>query len=268
MFKKTLSMLFIVFTFVNAFSKVKVMEIEKSNLFVPSRLGEIRVFHDKYGFHIIKDEKIYDVQNCFVDKEIRSLSNKKLSYFLGTIKDVEINGEKITFTKISGEKFENIVKELDSPIVKKLNTEDSLNLIKQLTPNAYLFINQMSDGEYCIHAKTRLLGGGPICGFISYWLTKTLCYGTAVAATSTIVVATGGAAGAAVGAATAAATLGASAGATVVGGAIAGAGLAAEAAVATGTAVTAVGGITATVAAVETASTAVGAFFTAIPFLP
>ena len=47
---------------------------------------------------------------------------------------------------------------------------------------------------------------GPVSGAIAYWATKTICYGTAVAATGAIVVGTGGAAGAVTSVAAAAAT--------------------------------------------------------------
>lgn len=55
----------------------------------------------------------------------------------------------------------------------------------------YLRVKQLSDGIYILEAKVRGDGGGPISGAIAYWATKTLCYGTAVAAATTAVVATG-----------------------------------------------------------------------------
>lgn len=91
---------------------------------------------------------------------------------------------------------------------------------------------------------------GPILGAAGYWLTKSLCYGTAVGAASATVIATGGAAAGAVG--TAAAAMGTTA-ATAV---------ATEVTVAT---VASAGGIAGAIAAVESASMAVGAFLTALP---
>lgn len=113
-----------------------------------------------------------------------------------------------------------------------------------------------------------VIHNGPIAGAIGYWFTKIFCYGTAVAAISTVAVSTGGLAGAALGATTAAATLGASTGATVLGGAIVGAGLASEAAVATAAVASSSGGMVGAVAAVESASTIIGAILTLCPFLP
>ncbi len=117
----------------------------------------------------------------------------------------------------------------------------------------------LNNGKYLVH-------NGPIAGAIGYWVTKTLCYGTGVAALATVT--TSDAARAAVGALTAAAATGATAGAAIAGGAIAGAGLASEAAIATAAVASTAGGIAGTVAAIETASTGVWAALTLCPFLP
>lgn len=89
---------------------LKAVQLEKTDLFVPSRLGNVKVFHNQDGFHIEKDGEIHSVQNCFVDKEIRNLSQKQLMWFLGKIKIVEVNGQKIEFEKISKKHFKKIAK--------------------------------------------------------------------------------------------------------------------------------------------------------------
>lgn len=125
--------------------------------------------------------------------------------------------------------------------------------------------------DYAIKRHEQLKGGGPVAGAVAYWLTKTLCYSTAVAGAAGAVAATGGAVGFVAGGAAVGATLGASAPVAVIGGAIAQAGLAAPAATATFAVVQATGGLTAigsTVAAVETASTTMGTIFTLMPWLP
>lgn len=140
--------------------------------------------------------------------------------------------------------------------------------LEKFVGDGYIRINKDEGGKYALLAKVRGNGGGPISGAIAYWATKTLCYGTAAAAATTAVVATGGAAGALTGALVAGTTAGATTGATVVAGAIVGAGYASEAATLTAAVVTSSGGIAGTIAAVETGSLAAAAFFTAIPFLP
>lgn len=150
-------------------------------------------------------------------------------------------------------------------LLKRMNPEQVQRFIER--GNRIRAI-RLSDGEYRLQAIVPVKGGGPISGAIAYWVVKSLCYGTAVAAAGTVVVATGGAAGAAVGAVAAASTLGAGAGATVVGGAIAGAGLAGEAMTATTAVAACAGGIAGAVAAVESASMAAWAAATLCPFLP
>jgi hypothetical protein len=126
----------------------------------------------------------------------------------------------------------------------------------------YIAVNQMDNGAYTLRAQGRLCGGGPLTASALYWVTKSACYGTAVAAASTAVVVTGGAAvGALTTAGVAAATGGAGIGAAAVSGAIAATtGGTAAAATATAATVTAAGGIAGAAAAVETASMAAFAF--------
>lgn len=152
------------------------------------------------------------------------------------------------------------------PSLRDISSE-KLEKIEKL--GGFISANEMDNGDVTLKLNARGLGGGPLTGALAYWLTKSGCYGTAIAATGTIVVATGGLAGAAVSTGVAATTLGASTGATLASAAITGAGVTAStAAVTTGAVVTSAGGIVGAVAAVESASLAAGAFFTAIPFLP
>ena len=152
-------------------------------------------------------------------------------------------------------------------IDKNLRNVNSAQLSKMLG-TGYLTLNKNSEGNFTIKHNGRLKGGGPLSGAIAYWVTKTLCYGTAVAAAGTVVVATGGTVGAATGVVASASTLGASAGATLAGAAISGAGYAGAASTATAAVVTGAGSFASAAAAVETASTAVGYAFTVIPWLP
>jgi hypothetical protein len=123
------------------------------------------------------------------------------------------------------------------------------------------------DGSVILRHRVSGIGGGPLTAWFLYGLTKSVCYGTAVAATGVVVVGTGGL-GAATGALVAGGTLTASAGATVVAGTIAGAGLTAEAGLASAAFVTAAGGVPAAIAAIETGATAAWIAGMACPWLP
>lgn len=148
--------------------------------------------------------------------------------------------------------------------LRNVSSEQLREFLKQ----GYIAINQMSDGEFSLQAHGRLVGGGLVTASVLYWLTKSLCYGTAVAAASTAVVATGGAvaAGALTTAGVAVATGGAGIGAAAVSGAIATvAGGTAVAVEATAGTIVAAGGLAGAVAAVETASMGAFAFGLALP---
>lgn len=199
-------------------STVHAMELEKGQVLVPEKLGQLAVIHHGNKFYVDRNGETKQVQNCFIDKGLRGISRDKLESFLAN--------------------------------------------------NGYVSLSQMSDGEYVLRSRGRLNGGGPVAGAIGYWLTKSLCYGAAVAAAGTAVVATGGVAGAVTGAAVTGATLGVGAGASVAAGAIAGAGAAEGAALVTAGVVTGAGGIAGAVAAVESASLGVGTALTLCPFLP
>ena len=161
--------------------------------------------------------------------------------------------------------------EVDLYLDRSLKGISKAKLAKLLANNrAQLHVRTIED-QYGLDLKHQLKGGGPVAGAVAYWVTKTLCYGTAVAGAAGAVAATGGAVGFVAGGAAVGATLGASAPAAILGGAIAQAGLAAPAATATLAVVQATGGMTAiasTVATVELASTHMGLIFGLMPWLP
>lgn len=158
--------------------------------------------------------------------------------------------------------------------------------------NAYLDINECSDGLYSMDIKGRVRGGGPVTAGFLYWVTKCGLYGTAAAATGIAITATGGAVAAAAGAGAAGAAVGTVGGVATVmtgaaiegaamGGAMAiggvgaagtiitsaAAGAGAEMVLVGGTtaAITSVGGVAGAMAAVESASLAALAFGMALP---
>ncbi len=187
------------------------------------------------------------------------------------------------------------------PIQKCFIDSPIRNMTKKQLHNyqrySYFALNQMKEGEYTLKAKHRLQGAGPILGTFMYWLTKTLCYTTAIAGTGVIVGATGGSAaglvmatnglvagsGIAIGGAivsttattaivttagvvtgTAAVGVGI-AGTSAVAGAMVGGVAAGKAALVTAGVVTSAGGIGATIAGVEAVSVGVGTFFGMLP---
>lgn len=200
---------------------LKAVQLEKTDLFVPSRLGDVKVFHNQDGFHVEKDGEIYRVRNCFVDEEIRNISSKKLMQFIGKIKIVEVYGQKVEFERISKKQFKKIAKvESSEEIELDARTAEQFFSALNFSSIGYIAVNQMNDGEYVLRANIRVLGGGPLFGTVVYWGIKTIAYGSV----ATVVFLTGGSAAAAVGGAAAvsggvaAAGAGAMAASTGVGG--------------------------------------------------
>lgn len=53
-----------------------------NEVFIPEKLGKIKLYKDDCGFHIFKEGEIYDIQNCFCDPLLRKMSDDQLANFL------------------------------------------------------------------------------------------------------------------------------------------------------------------------------------------
>ncbi len=80
------------------------------------------------------------------------------------------------------------------PILREITTTK----LKKFLANGYIQVEKMSDNEFTLKAKGRLLGSGPIAGFVAYWATKAIGYGSATAIAVVSTIASGGAAAPAV----------------------------------------------------------------------
>jgi len=275
MFKKTILSLITISAF--ALNTAKPVEIKKPFIFSKESAGNIKLHHERNKFYVEKDDNLIEVSGAFISCPIRNIDTNTLLHMLGIKKLVSVKGMSLVFERIED------IRKVDTNLLKNkpiigFTEEETEEITKQLeNTTSYIEIIQLDENEYALNLKHRLCGGGPVSGFVAYWVTKVFCYGTAAAALTTATVGTCGAAGAVAGGAAAAAGAGAAAaigsgtaatvagigGAMVAGGSAAAAG---GAAVATGAVLAS--GVSTAVAAVETGSTAVGLFFTAIPFLP
>ncbi len=173
MIKKTLATFMTIATLVTA--NLKSIQIDRNNLFVPHALGVIKVSHNNNGFSILKDNEIYRVQNCFVDEVIRNITSKQLNYFLGNVRNVMISGGYIELRRVfihsDIEKISNL------GTFTQLSDEESEDIARQLSCSTnYLTVSQLDDGEYVIHAKQRLNGGGPVAAVAGFWFAKGSIY--------------------------------------------------------------------------------------------
>lgn len=122
-------------------------EFSENEVFVPSRLGDLKLYKDNEGFHILKDGSIYDIQNCFCDKILRGISNERLASFLGRNKPKVIIMTPEEFNK------------LDYTDIREITGTEKDELLSKLFGGGYISVHQMSDGEYALEAKIRLPGG-------------------------------------------------------------------------------------------------------------
>lgn len=123
------------------------IEFTRNEVFIPKRLGNIKLYKDDYGFHIFKNSETYDIQNCFCDPWLREMSYEQLVNFLGRDKPKIIMLTPDEFDQFNQNEFIEI-------------TEDEIdNRIIQLFNSGYISVNQMDNGEYILHAKIRLMGG-------------------------------------------------------------------------------------------------------------
>jgi len=188
------------------------VEINSSNLFIPTSLDGVRLFHDENGFTVVKDGDEFPVKTECLDKELINLSDEDLDFVLGLKAKIEIDGEEQILTRISPELAQKLL--TSSKELIQFSTEDSEKIVSHLPGNSYLQVFQFSDGEYGLHLHTRLPGGGPIFGHATYWIVKAVVGAVIVIGTGAIVVGTGAAAaaglttGAAIAGVTAATTLG------------------------------------------------------------
>ncbi len=123
------------------------IEFAKNEVFIPERLGNLKLYKDYYGFHIRKDGETYDIPNCFCDSLLQRMSNEQLVNFLGRNKPQIII--------LTPEEFAQVNKD----VFVEITEDEMVNLLSQLFGSGYISINQMDDGEYILRAKIRLLGG-------------------------------------------------------------------------------------------------------------
>jgi hypothetical protein len=74
-----------------SFSLVQAQQINKKTLFIPQRLGNISLRHDDNGFSIENNSKLFPVQPCFMDKELRGISADKLARLIATGAYLSVN---------------------------------------------------------------------------------------------------------------------------------------------------------------------------------
>ena len=138
----------LIFSFLHANKESEeYIEFSDHEVFIPQRLGDLKLYKDYDGFHVVKNNEVYDVQNCFCDPMLRKMTNKQLMSFLGR------NRSKII--EITPECLDQISEE---GIFEITGDEKDMILSQLVSDCGYIAVNQMSDGQYRLELKMRLLG--------------------------------------------------------------------------------------------------------------
>lgn len=163
------------------------VEVEKTHVYVAPSLGSLRLLHSDYGFIIEKDGNFIPVKPEYIDKEIRTISTENLDYVLGNKAQMTINGYACIFTKLSENALEPAIPQESNVI--QLDEKVTQQIIEQLPPSSYIQIVQLSNGDYGLHVRTRVLGGGGLGAAIGAIGGKFLVYAIAGAAVSVATIA-------------------------------------------------------------------------------
>ena len=151
-----------------------------------------------------------------------------------SLSDIKLYHGKKGFVILHDDKKHVIEKRFMDQTTRSITREG----LKSFLKTGYFALNQTNDGRsFTLTAHHRLNGGGPLFGTFMYWVTKSVCYGTALTAVGAATVTTGGVAAG-----------------VITGGAAAGAGITVGTVAATTTATAAIG----TTAGIVTGTAAAG----------
>lgn len=130
------------------YSPDQIIEFTENEVFIPARLGKLKLYKDVNGFHVINNNKICDVQNCFCDPLLRTMSFEQLKKFLGRDKP-----EMLTLSP-------DECADINSDTMIEITGAQKEKILNQFLRLGYVSVNQTDDGEYVLRTGHRLLGGG------------------------------------------------------------------------------------------------------------
>jgi hypothetical protein len=149
-------------------SVTDVLELTGKEFVASSSLGELQLRHTADGFSVVKDEQEYPVQNAFIDKPLRGITQEQLSNLLGRNSDVRmLSQEEVDELKLD---------ESTTVVLEGAEAEEILEKLESSMSSNYIQITQSTEGEYLLHLKSRVFGCGPFLCWFDYGLVKGLIY--------------------------------------------------------------------------------------------
>ena len=80
-----------------SFNASEKIEFTAKQIRVPAKLGPLKLYKDREGFHVIKDKKIYDIECHFCPPILKKLSNEQLMKF--------VENERIWINQVGGDGY-------------------------------------------------------------------------------------------------------------------------------------------------------------------
>ena len=122
------------------------IELSGKEVSIPSQLGDINLYKDNDGFHIInKKGEVFDIKNFFCDPLLQKVSAEQLVMFLGR------NKSQLTIMKPEE------IKKIDTNSLVEVSADDKKALLYKLFGKGCIFVSQMNDGEYVLRAGVQSL---------------------------------------------------------------------------------------------------------------
>lgn len=242
--------------------KSKSMHIEPQSVFVPNKLGTLKLSHGKKGFCVHQDDKKHIIQKYFTDPTVRNMTKEQLKRFLeiGYLSLNQLdNGE---FSLKANGRINGGGPVLGAAaywVTKSLCYAVGLTAVGVTVAAGGAAVVATGGTAAPVLASATTLAGGAVTTAVG---TTAIAAGTgaAIATTTGVVTVTAATGGLVVGAAGATAAV-----ATGMAGMAGGAAIGVAAVETTAAVVTSAGGIAATVAGIESVSLAVGTFFGMLP---
>jgi len=162
---------------------------------------DTRIVQDKKIHHINKnffieqdgdfgESRFTEVENAFIDKELRNLNSLQLDLLLGSKKLVRTRHFTAIFERDLSNSVPDIIDtENVTPI--EMTEQEQDDALRQLnSPDSYLELKELSDGQYAIKLHHRLVGGGfwgaAAGAWVGKWVTSFVLHGSIGVASAVI----------------------------------------------------------------------------------
>jgi len=149
-------------------------EIEKPYLRTSKELDGLELFHENGRFIVLDGKNTVMVQSCFVDKELRGLSDVSLSFLLGVNRIIEVDGKSFLVRRLSLEHL--LSRDINKESIVIINEQETKEIEKALAPSGCIEVKKTDEGQYLVKFHGFLNGGGGGGAVLGAWIGKIAVY--------------------------------------------------------------------------------------------